>query len=137
MAGAALNRPELVLLLTMNCTVCPDSSDGPVRIVLAKLATTWGPASSFTVSLAEMKNDGASFTEFTVMLTSASSESSALALALNLKESSPLKFAAGVYFTVSVQVLGAVPVQLGALKFESVPWLGFCVTVKVSAKFCE
>src|SRR3989442_14338784 len=71
------------------------------------------------------------------MLTSASSESSALALTLNLNESSPLKSAAGVYFTVSVQVLGAVLVQLTALKFESVPWLGFWVMVKVSTKFCE
>ena len=84
-----------------------------------------------------MRNDGASFTEFTVMLTSASSESSALALALNLNESSPLKSAAGVYFTVSVQVLGAVPVQLGALKFESAPWLGLCVMVKVRLVLCE
>src|SRR5437588_12139759 len=137
MAGAALNNPGLVLLLTMNCTVCPDSSAGPGEIVLAKLATTCGPASSFTVSFAEMKNDGASFTEFTVMLTSASSESSALALTLNLNESSPLKFAAGVYFTVSVQVLGAVFVQPGALKFESAPWLGFWVMVKVRLVLCE
>src|SRR5437588_11325541 len=131
MAGAALNNPGLVLLLTMNCTVCPDSSAGPGEIVLAKLATTCGPASSFTVSFAEMKNDGASFTEFTVMLTSASSESSALALALNLNESSPLKSAAGVYFTVSVQVIKMMKTQLGAPKFESDPWLGFWAMERV------
>src|SRR3989442_3525694 len=71
------------------------------------------------------------------MLTSASSESSAPALTLNLNESSPLKSAAGVYFTVSVQVIKVVKTQLGALKFESVPWLGLWVMVKVRLKFCE
>src|SRR5438105_9859958 len=75
----------------MNCTVCPDSSAGPGEIVLAKLATTCGPASSFTVSFAEIRNDGASFTEFTVMLTSASSESSALALTFELERVQPIE----------------------------------------------
>src|SRR2546427_10276841 len=111
----------------MNCTVCPDSSAGPGEIVLAKFGTDCGPASSFTVSFAEIKNDGASLTEFTVMLTSASSESRKPALTLNLKESSPLKFAVGVYFTVSVQVLvgGARLSQEAALTIAREPWLGF------------
>src|SRR5262249_34583612 len=97
-AGAVLNKPAFVLLVTMNCKVCPDSLDGPGKIEFAKPGIVCGPASSAAVAVAATTNDGTSLTGFTVTLTSASFESSpAPALTLNLNRSAPLKLAFGAY----------------------------------------
>ena len=66
-AGAAEKSAALVLFVTVNVSVCADSSEGPALIAVAQPVTVCGPLSSSTVSSAPFVKLGASFTVVTLM----------------------------------------------------------------------
>ena len=65
--GPAEKRPALVLPVTSNVTVCPDSF-GPALIAVAQPLTLCAPESSSTVWSAPFVKLGASFTGVTVIV---------------------------------------------------------------------
>src|SRR5262245_27317709 len=67
MAGWALNRP-LLLLLTRNARVCPDSLGGPALRAVAQPGTVCAPASSSADWSAPAADAGASLTAVMVMV---------------------------------------------------------------------
>src|SRR5437016_10252964 len=68
MAVPALNRPALVLPVTMNEIVWPASLGGPTEMLVAQLATDCAPASSRTVWSGPLVKLGGSLTGLTVIV---------------------------------------------------------------------
>jgi hypothetical protein len=68
MAGPAEKSAKLVLLVTMNVRICPASSGGPAKMLVAQPTTICAPESSLTVRLAPFVKLGVSFTGVTVIL---------------------------------------------------------------------
>ena len=110
--GCTEKSAALVLLVTMNVSVWPDSSAGPALIAVAQSGTLCAAASSLTVWSAPLTKLGASFTAVTLMTKVCSALVSTppfdmppLSVSLTVIVADPLAFAAGVYVRVPLALI--------------------------------
>src|SRR5437762_4294807 len=124
-AGCTL-KSALLLFVTLNVSVCPASSAGPLLIAVAQPLTVCRPESSFTFSSAPLVKLGASLTALTVITNCTTAVVSTppfatppLSCSCTLTVAVPFAFATGVNVNTPAALIDGCALKSALLLFET------------------